>query len=75
MENLSIFTRTTNLTPIERECAELVKRTLKLVEDGLITGTEGSMRIWGARDILMATDVGSPIWLDMMRIENELIEL
>ena len=74
METLSSFTRETNLTPTEKECAKLVKRTLKLVEDGLLTGREGAMRIWGAREILMANDAGSPIWLDMMQIENELIK-
>lgn len=72
MENLSIFTRTTNLTPAERACAEMVKRTLQLVEEGLLTGTEGSMKIWGAREILISLELESQFWPDMMKIEIEL---
>lgn len=75
MEKLTIFTRKTNLTPTERACADIVEKTIKMVNDGLLTGTEGSMKIWGARDVLMAEDLGSPFWLEMMRIENELIKL
>lgn len=72
MENMSIFTRSTNLTPEERACAEMVKKTLKLVEEGLLTGMEGSMKVWGAREILMSLELKSKIWLDMMKIELEL---
>lgn len=72
MENMSIFTRSTNLTPAERACAEMVKKTLKLVEEGLLTGMEGSMKVWGAREILMSLELESKIWLDMMKIELEL---
>lgn len=72
MENLSIFTRTTNLTPAERACAEMVKKTIKLVEEGLLTGMEGSMKVWGAREILMSLELESKFWLDMMKIEIEL---
>lgn len=72
MENMSIFTRSTNLTPPERACAEMVKKTLKLVEEGILTGMEGSMKVWGAREILMSLELKSKIWLDMMEIELEL---
>lgn len=72
MKNISIFTRTTNLTPAERACAEMVKKTLNLVEEGLLTGMEGSMKVWGAREILMSIELESRIWLEMMEIEIEL---
>lgn len=72
MENLSIFTRTTNLTPAERACAEMVKKTIQLAEEGLLTGTEGSMKVWGAREILMSLELESKFWLDMLQIELEL---
>ena len=74
MENMSIFTRTTNLTPAERACAELTKRTLELVNKGLLTKTEGSMRIWGARDVLISIEPESPFWEEMLEIENKMMK-
>lgn len=74
MESMSIFTRTTNLTPSERACAELVKRTLELINEGLLTKTEGSMRIWGAREILTATDPESPFYREMIVIETRIMK-
>lgn len=74
MKNMSIFTRTTNLTPAERACAEVVKRTIEMVENGNLTELEGSMRIWGARDVLMSVDPGSPFWREMLVIEMLTLE-
>ena len=74
MENKNIFTRTTNITPAERACAELTKRTVELVNEGLLTKTEGSMRIWGARDVLMSIDPESVFWKEMLKIENKLMK-
>lgn len=74
MKNMSIFTRTTNLTPAERACAEVVKRTLELVNEGLLTKTEGSMRIWGARDVLLSVDPESPFRKEMFEIEQRILK-
>lgn len=74
MENMSIFTRKTNLTRNERACANLVKGTLEMVNCGLLTKAEGSMRIWGAREILGHNEPDSPFYLEMLTIEREMMK-
>lgn len=73
-ENMSIFTRTTNLTPAERACAVVVKGTMELIEKGALTKLEGSMRIWGARDVLMSVDPESTFWREMIEIEQKMMK-
>lgn len=73
MKNMSIFTRTTNLTPAERACAKVVKGTMGLIESGSLTKLEGSLRIWGAREVLMSVDPESPFCREMIEIEDIII--
>lgn len=74
MKNMSIFTRTTNLTPAERACAEVVKRTIEMVEKGDLSKLEGSLRIWGARDVLISVDPKSPFWREMLELEHKMMK-